>query len=66
MKLMLRDPIPLNELREKLQQFGIGLSEQGNDWLVQHADHCGLVLDKDSLYCRTCRSKQKRDPSPGK
>lgn len=63
MKLMLRDPIPLEELRRKLQQLGVSLTAEWNDWLVQHGNHSGLVLSKEALYCRSCKAKVARGPA---
>lgn len=59
MKLMLRDPIPLDELRAKMRELGVSLTPAREKWIVQHGNHSGLVLEKHQLYCRTCKAKAK-------
>lgn len=56
-KLMLRDPMPLDALRAKLRKLGINLPPERDAWLVEHGNHSGLVIEKDRFYCRTCKAK---------
>jgi len=56
-KVLLRDPIALDELRRKLQILGFRLSPERDKWLVRHSNHSGLVLEASRLYCRTCKEK---------
>lgn len=55
-KLMLRDPLPLDQLRAKLRELSISLPPARDAWLVKHANHGGLVIEKDRFYCRTCKA----------
>lgn len=54
-KLILRDPVPLDELRAKLRKLGVNVSLERDKWLVQHSDHSGIVIEKSRFYCRTCK-----------
>jgi len=54
-KLILRDPVPLDDLRAKLKQLGCVVSPEQDAWLRRHGNHAGLVLERDRFYCRTCR-----------
>lgn len=62
MKILLRDPIGLDHLKEKLRIIGFRISPKREEWLRQHSDHSGLVLEPQRLYCRTCKkSCEERD-----
>ena len=54
-KLILRDPIPIEDLYVRLRQLGCTASPEREAWLRRHANHAGLVLEKDRFYCRTCK-----------
>lgn len=56
MKLMLRDPLPLDKLRKKLQKLGLNVTPERERWLREHADHAGLQLERNRFYCRTCKA----------
>lgn len=54
MKLMLRDPMPLDKLQAKLRKLGLNVTPERKRWLQQHHGHAGLQLERDRFYCRTC------------
>lgn len=54
-RVMLRDPIPFEDLKQKLQKLGINLPPTRAEWLQRHAEHAGLVLEEKRFYCRTCK-----------
>ena len=56
MKLMLRDPIPLDKLLERLRLVNLHVSAERHQWLRRHHEHEGLQLERDRFYCRTCRA----------
>lgn len=56
MKLILRDPLPLDTLREKLRKFHLNVTPEREKWLRQHHDHAGLQLEPSRFYCRTCKA----------
>lgn len=54
-KLILRDPISLDDLHARLKLLGCNMTAERQAWLTRHANHSGLVLEKDRFYCRTCK-----------
>ena len=54
-KLILRDPVALDDLHAKLRALGCTVSPEREVWLRRHGNHSGLVLEKDRFYCRTCK-----------
>jgi hypothetical protein len=56
MKLMIRDPIPLEQLLERLRLVNLHVSAERRHWLEQHHQHEGLQLEKGRFYCRTCKA----------
>jgi hypothetical protein len=54
--IMIRDPMPLEQLMAKLQKLNLPVSNERKRWLKQHHEHQHLQLGRDRFYCRTCRA----------
>jgi len=53
-KLMIRDPMPLDKLQQTAARLGLQVTPERKRWLQQHHEHAGLQLESDRFYCRTC------------
>jgi hypothetical protein len=54
MKMILRDPISVEEIKAKLAAAHVALTQKQLDFLKKHEGHSNIVIDGKRVFCRTC------------